>query len=224
MPDRPARKPHRPRWLSPRRQHVIHLGPWPRRALALALLGLAVILALRPSHRARVATGPMTTVVVAAHALTPGHRIAASDVRLASWPTRLVPAGAARGRSHSTGGTVAGPVPAGGVLTDLSTVGPSLAQSLGGSGATAVPVRVTDPGLAQLLHPGDGVDVLAGRPGQRVPSVVAERVRVLVVLAGPRDDVSIDGITIMVAAQSDTARRLALIPQDARVGLVLRPD
>ncbi|WP_344997419.1 SAF domain-containing protein, partial [Tsukamurella soli] len=71
-----------------------------RRALAGALAAMALILAAtsRPG-------GPTDTVVAAARELTPGVRLAATDVRMLTVPAGLVPHDALRGPGDAVGRT-----------------------------------------------------------------------------------------------------------------------
>lgn len=127
-----------------------------RRAVAAVLIVLAGVLALRGDPAA-----DHTEVVVAARDLRPGQVIAVEDVRTVSVASGTAPEGVVAGVEAVTGRTAAGAVRAGETLTDVRVVGPSLAAlATGTSGATSVPVRLTDPDVAALLRPGDEVDVL----------------------------------------------------------------
>lgn len=128
-----------------------------RRAVAAVLVLLAGVLALRGDPAAA-----RTEVVVAARDLQPGQVIAVDDVRTVSVGSGTVPEGAVAGVDAIAGRTAAGAVRSGETLTDVRVVGPSLAAlATGTTGATSVPVRLSDPDVAALLRPGDEVDVLA---------------------------------------------------------------
>lgn len=210
----PGGQRRRPRWL-------IRLGPWPRRCLAVALLAAAAVAASRPDGDVRASRPhPSIRIVVAAHPLPAGRVIRAGDVRLVRWPAELAPPGALRAPAALVGKSLAGSVHQGEALTDLDTIGPSLARSLAGADAAAVPIRIANPDVVRLLRPGDAIDVLAASPGHRSATLVADRVRVIA--APTADSDSPDGATIVVVTSRDTARRIAGISSDSQITVTLR--
>lgn len=169
-----------------------------RRAVAALLVVLAGVLALRGDPSAAT-----TDVVVAARDLRPGQVLGAEDVRLVRQPSAHVPDGAVGSVDDVTGRTMAGAVRAGEPFTDVRVVGQSLAAAAtGSSDTTAVPVRLSDPDVADLLRPGDEVDVL----------VVGEEVGEVQVLAS--------GGTVLAVQPSDERRsgdgRLVVLGLPAR--------
>lgn len=158
----------RPGWA-----RTVHI----RRAVAALLVVLAGVLALRGSP----ATAG-TPVVVAARDLTPGHVLTADDLRVVQRESNTVPAGAVTASADATGRALAGAVRSGEYLTDVRVVGPALAAAATGvRGATSVPVRLADAEVAELLHPGDTVDVLAVGEKHGETSVIASGATVLTV-------------------------------------------
>lgn len=149
-----------------------------RRALAAALVVLAAVLAVRGDPSTR--TSP---VVVAVRDLAPGAVLTGDDLALTSVSSRSVPDGAVVDLASVTGRTLAGAVRGGEQLTDVRVLGADLARAATGRpDTTSVPVRLGDPDVADLLRPGDEVDVLA--LGEDVGSVRVV-VRGAVVLAVP---------------------------------------
>ena len=75
------------------------------------------------------------------------------------------PSGALASVADLPGRPLAGPVRAGEPLTDVRLLGPALLDALPGDAEerVAVPVRLADAGVTQLLAVGDRVDVLAAR-------------------------------------------------------------
>ncbi|WP_019932798.1 SAF domain-containing protein [Nocardia sp. BMG111209] len=125
--------------------------------LAVVFAALAVVLAVRGDP----ATGHVE-IVVAAHDLPPGHRIAAADVVRAARPADTLPEGAIRDVAAVLGSTLGTAVRAGEVLTDLRVVGPRLAAAAAGTAeARIVAIRPADAAVADVLRPGDRVDVIA---------------------------------------------------------------
>ncbi|MDR7301385.1 SAF domain-containing protein [Haloactinomyces albus] len=150
-----------------------------RRVAAVALILVAGVLALRPHPGSAAAE---TSVLVAARDLAAGTALAPDDVRVRTVPKTLVPAGTLRDTESIRGRVLAGAMRRGGILTDLRLVGKSLTRvTTGSDDHAAVAIRPADPAVAELLHAGREVDVIAAatRPGE--PEVLAERVPVLAV-------------------------------------------
>jgi pilus assembly protein CpaB len=177
-----------------------------RRAAAAVLVGLAAVLALAPNR------GPAAdnTVVVAARDLSPGTVLAASEVTLRALPAQLVPDGTARTPTAVLGRTLAAPVRRGEPLTDVRLTGSDLARTVTMNPDTvSVPLRLADPGVAALLHPGATVDVVTIGERRDEPVVLARGARVLAVLeAGPRTGER-DGRLVLVALDPLAATRVA---------------
>ena len=174
-----------------------------RRAAAAVLVGVAAVLALTPG------TGS-AAVVVAARDLVPGTVLEASEVTMRGLPTSVVPDGAARTPTTVLGRTLAAPVRRGEPLTDVRLTGPDLARSVpAGPDTVSVPLRLADPDVAALLHPGAAVDVVTVGERQDEPVVLVRSARVLAVLeAGPRTGTR-DGKLVLVALDPVAATRVA---------------
>jgi pilus assembly protein CpaB len=208
-----------PRWLRelPRaiRRH--------RRLLAAGLLAGSVALgmnALAPPPP------PSVPVLVAAHDLAAGERLAAADVTTVRWDPGAVPDGALPDAGAAHGRTVVSAVRRGEPLTDLRLMGPAAVDGLG-PGLVAVPVRVADADEVRLVRPGDLVDVLAaGADGAGSSArLVASAVRVLTAPRTPSNRFGGElgsGGLVLLATSSQTAARLAGAAVTDRVSLVLR--
>ncbi len=147
-----------------------------RRVLAAILVVLAAALTLRPQPGT-------TTVLVAAHDLSPGASLTASDVRPQPLPAALVPAGAVTALSDVDGRVLAGAARRGEPITDVRLLGAELTRLLApDNGSATVPVRLADPDVAELLAPGSTVDVVSVAERGDRPTVLAERATVLAVL------------------------------------------
>jgi pilus assembly protein CpaB len=155
-----------------------------RRLLAVVLILLAAVLALRP--------GPATaTVLVAARDLMPGSTLTPADVEPRPMPAGLVPAGAITEVSTVDGRVLAGAARHGEPITDVRLLGTELSRLLAPDGDFAtVPVRLSDPDVAELLAPGSTVDVVSVGERSSRPTVLAERATVLTVL----DDATAGGL------------------------------
>lgn len=148
---------------------------WHRRPLAAVAAALAVL----TSVSAALPEAPATTgVVVATQQLAGGTVLGAADVEVRQVSADDVPAGAATDPGTLLGGTLAGPVAEGQVLTDLVLVS---ARTTTAAGQVVAPVRLADAALARLLHPGDLVDVIAADGQGSKARVVARAVRVVTV-------------------------------------------
>jgi pilus assembly protein CpaB len=178
-----------------------------RRAAAAVLVGLAAVLALAPN---RGPSDSNTVVVVAARDLSPGTVLAASEVTLRALPAQLVPDGSARTPTTVLGRTLAAPVRRGEPLTDVRLTGSDLAQMVTMDPNTvSVPLRLADPGVAALLHPGATVDVVTVGERRDEPVVLARGARVLAVLeAGTRTEERA-GRLVLVALDPVAATRVA---------------
>ncbi|MDX6284839.1 MAG: hypothetical protein QOG53_324 [Frankiales bacterium] len=200
----------------------IRAAGWHRRLLAAGCAAAAVafgLSAIAPTPP------PVIRLLVAAHDLPAGSTLGASDLRVAGFAPSLVPAGALRAGSATSGFVLATAMRRGEPLTDVRVVGPALIDALGASGLVATPVRIADPGVARLLQPGNVVDVLASSdrdPGATAP-VVASRVRVVAV---PVPDGSVtgldDGALVVLATTSATAAVLARAAVSSRLSVIIR--
>lgn len=176
-----------------------------RRIAAALLVGLAAVLALTSG------TGPDDTpVVVAARDLTPGTELGAAEVVLRGMPAQAVPDGAARATTAVMGRTLAAPVRRGEPLTDVRLAGPALTRAVSADpAATSVPLRLPDPGVATLLHPGAVVDVVSAGDHRAEAVVLARGARVLAVLEPAGDAGPSTGRLVLVALDAAGATRVA---------------
>jgi pilus assembly protein CpaB len=177
-----------------------------RRAAAAVLVGLAAVLALTPGR----GLSADNTVVVAARDLTPGTVLEASEVTLRALPAQSVPDGTARTPTAVLGRTLAAPVRRGEPLTDVRLTGSELARTVATNPDTvSVPLRLADPGVAALLHPGAAVDVVTVGERQNEPVVLARGARVLAVLEAGTRTGERDGRLVLVALDPAAAPRVA---------------
>lgn len=175
-----------------------------RRAAAAVLVGLAAALALIPGQASSA-----DNVVVAARDLTPGTVLGASELTLRALPAHVVPDGAARTTSAVLGRTLAAPVRRGEPLTDVRLTGSELTRTVTANPDTmSVPLRLVDPGIAALLHPGAVVDVVTVGE-RREPVVLARGARVLAVLEASTRTGERDGRLVLVALDPVAAARVA---------------
>lgn len=144
-----------------------------RRLLAAALTAVAVAAGL---HAAAAPPPARVPVLVAAHDLPAGVVLGADDLQPAGFAPGTVPAGLATG---AVGRMLAAPLRRGEPVTDVRLVGPGLAD--GYAGLTALPVRLPDAGMVDLLRVGDLIDLLATDPQGSGAEVVAVGARVLAV-------------------------------------------
>lgn len=177
-----------------------------RRIAAALLMLLAVVAALRPDP-----AGTSQDVVVALHDLSPGITLSADDVVLAQRPATTLPDGAATSLEEVVGATLAGPARRGEVVTDVRVLGPRLAGLSAGPDARVVPVHLADPSVADLIHPGDVVDLL-GAPSadsEAHPRVVATAAVVVLVSPAPTTAGAGRERVVMVALPAPAANVLA---------------
>jgi pilus assembly protein CpaB len=193
----------RSRWLAP------------RRIAALVLVLLAAVLALRPARRDTDTTVPM---LVAARDLPPGTTLRAADVEVSRLPPSLRPRAALTTPEEATGRVLAGAATAGEPLTKARLVGPESSRlSTGDPTASAVPFRLADPAVADLLTPGARVDVVTVAPSSADPLVLATDATVLTVRRADAD-----ASLVVIALPREEATRVAAAALDQPVAVTLR--
>ena len=172
----------------------------PVTALLLGCVCAVVVGELRP------APAPTSPVPVASHPLTAGHILVASDVRLASMPSGLVPSGA-----PTTTEPLVGAVLAVGVPTGLPIVDGLLVRDLveGPPGTVVAAVRLADPAVAALLAPGTRIDVLAATDDGATGRSLARAALVLAPPVGTGRETGADSPPVLLAVTSDEAAALA---------------
>jgi pilus assembly protein CpaB len=192
---------------------------WPRalalrRLCAAALVLLAAWLALAP----RPPSEPTTPMVVAARDLAPGITLSAGDLRVVPAPAAVRPAAALGGLDEVAGRVLAGAATAGEPLTRARLVGPENTRlATGDRDAVAVPVRLADPAVADLLTPGVRVDVVSAN----ADAVLASAATVITVLADGADSPK-QGRLVVIAMPPDAATRVASASLGQEVTVTLR--
>ena len=188
------------------------LSGWPRRIIALIFLLLAAGAALTDRAAAPAAVRvPMAPVVVSSADLAVGTVLRPDQLRIVSWPTEFRPAGAFARSSDLIGQRLAGPTRSGEAVTRTRLAGPDLASGLPtGFVATPAPVIAN---ATSFVHPGNRADLIAPAGDSATATgpahVVAEQVLVLAVLAPNDERNSTPSATIIVAAPSHVAARIA---------------
>lgn len=153
-----------------------------RRPLAAVLAGIAVATGI---HAAAAPPPPRVPLLVAAHDLPAGTVLASDDLTEVALAPDVVPD---RVAATPVGRVLAAPLRRGEAVTDVRLVGPGLAE--GYPDVTAVPVRLPDPAMVDLLRVGDRIDLLATDPQGDGASVVATDVPVLAI---PRPSTGAEG-------------------------------
>ena len=146
-------------WRRVRRRVLLH-----RRSLAAVLAGAAVLVGLQAA-----APPPAATVAVwtAGRDLPSGTVLTAADLVSTPYPPGIVPRGVVRDPREVLGATLAAPVRHGEPVTRIRTVGAGLLH--GYPGTTAVPLRITDADVVDLLRVGDEVSFVVADPDGRTP-------------------------------------------------------
>jgi pilus assembly protein CpaB len=145
---------------------------------------------LRSIDALRKAPPPARTIVVASRALRFGDELGGVSLREQPWPEDALPAGAFSKIADLTGSkrVVLMPIDANEAVLASKITGPGQRATLSAvlaEGMKAVTVRVNDvEGVAGFVLPGDRVDVLLTRQGEKnvtVNDVVIQNVRVLAI-------------------------------------------
>jgi Flp pilus assembly protein CpaB len=174
-----------------------------RRLLAALLTAVAVAAGLH----AVVAPPPARVPVsVAAHDLPAGAVLGPGDLVEVAFAPGSVPDDLAE---RPAGRTLASPLRRGEVVTSVRLVGPALTQ--GQPGRVATPVRLPDPGMADLLTVGDRIDLVAADPQGGEAVVVARDVPVLALPAddGAASATGLPGRLVVVGAPPDAVPAVA---------------
>ena len=209
------------RWPSFRRKLPIASKVLFGVAGALALLSFLVVRSeVDRAHRAQAATGPGTTVVVAAHDLAAGSRLGPDDVRAVEMPLVYAPPAAVASPEGAIGQVTDGPVASGEVLVTtrlaMSAFGPSVV-------AGNVVVTVGFASVPEGLSPADRVDAFATYAGARpYTTLVGEDLHILSIAAG---EVAFDGpgaTSVTLDVDPETARQLLQAAASATLGLAAR--
>jgi Flp pilus assembly protein CpaB len=192
--------------MSSRDRVAATLRPVRRAVLARRRLLAAVLTAVAVAAGIHAAASPPPAEVlvrVAARDLPAGAVLGADDLRTVGFAPGSVPDGLA---ADAAGRTLAAPLRAGEPVTDLRLVGPALTD--GYPGLAAVPVRLPDAGMVELLRVGDRVDLVSADPQGGGAEVVASGVPVLAIPAAA--DTSGSGLTgrlvVIGADPADVAR------------------
>ncbi|MDX3195896.1 SAF domain-containing protein [Streptomyces sp. MN03-5084-2B] len=182
-----------------------------RRWLAVGLFVLGGVLLVHPGS----ARGAPT--VLAAHDLPSGTTLRAADVRLADLPGEARPAGVLSTLDAVDGRLLAGAVRAGEPLTDarLATV-----PAPGDPGAATVPVRLADVAVAELLRPGQRVDVVAAPEPSSPAAVLASGATVVTV--GHQEPATLKGPLVLLRLPEAAATKVAAISLERPVTVTLR--
>jgi Flp pilus assembly protein CpaB len=174
------------------------------------LVTVAVFLALRPNPTEEA---PM---LVADRDLAPGTTLSTSDVKIVRAPPSLIPRGAFTDPGAATGQVLAGAASTGEPITSARLLGSENTRLTSGlADASAVPIRLADSGVAELLVPGSKVDIVG--PDQSVLAAAAT-----VVTVRPESGSADRGRLIVVALPSDVAPRVAAASLAREVTVTLR--
>jgi Flp pilus assembly protein CpaB len=194
------------------RARLPRIGRTPRLLIAATCLLMALASALGSGPKPAAAGG--RPVVVAARDLPAGHVLGRADLAVARLPAALRPAGARAGPAAFVRQRLAGPIGAREVLTASRLVSADLAAGLGRLVAAAVPLD--DPRAADLLRPGNRIDLLEATRApdvldaalSRPPPVTIAAAGVLVLAVLPqRDDGSADLIVAIARTTALTITR-----------------
>lgn len=188
----------------------------------------------RRSMEAQRKTAPPThTIVVARRPLRFGDVLGALSLREMPWPEDSVPAGAFAKVGDLTAAKriVLAPIEVNEPILASKVTGPGQRATLSAmlsDGMKAVTIRVNDvEGVAGFTQPGDHVDVVLTRPGERktsVNDVILQNVRVLAVdqLADQTSEKPVVAKAVTLEVDETGGQKLALASQVGTLSLLLR--
>lgn len=178
-----------------------------RRLLAAIAAAGAVLAGLEAASP----PAPDTAAVLTARSDLPGGVVLArSDLVTTRVARGTLPAHAVEDLDEVAGRTLAAPLGRGEVLTRVRVLGPGLLA--GYPGTTAVPVRVTDAAVVDLLRVGDRVGlVLADPEGRRGAEILVEDVPVVAIpeVSGSGFEPGAPGRIVVVAIAAESAGEVA---------------
>lgn len=210
------RLPNREHRLGGRAANLLRL----RRGFAALLFVLATVLAVRTED-----TGQHSAVLlVAAKDLAAGTTVRPSDVRTVHAPANFVPHGALSRPDRAVGRVLASAARAGEPLTDVRLVGSDGGRLSEDPNVAAVPIRLSDPGVAELLHPGAKVDVVTLDSAEHGRRLLAGQATVITVTA-PSDDRTLgqsNGRLVLISVPAELATRVAAVSLNQPVTVTLR--
>lgn len=189
--------------------------------------------ARRSLEAQRKAAPPAHTIVVARRPLRFGDVLGTLSLREMPWPQDSVPAGAFGTVSEltATKRIVLTPIEVNEPILASKITGPGQRATLSamlGDGMKAVTIRVNDvEGVAGFTQPGDHVDVVLTRPGERKASindVIIQNVRVLAVdqLADQTTEKPVVVKAVTLEVDETGGQKLALAMQVGTLSLLLR--
>jgi Flp pilus assembly protein CpaB len=161
---------------------------------------------------------PSRPVVVAAHDLAAGTRLSVSDLRTVAVPPGVVPDGASGTSARLVGRLIAGPMRAGEPVTDVRLLGRSLLSRYR-QGLVAMPFRVGDASVAELLRVGDHIAVFAATSDRAPASLVVSDAPVMALPDSESSDQ--DGALIVIGVEVSDAAALAAASATAPLSVAL---
>lgn len=163
-------------------------------------------------------------MLVTASDLEAGHELTEDDVRVASAPAGLVPSGALTSMDSALGRILTSATRSGEPITDTRLIGADGAGLSGHPDEAAVPIRLGDTGIAELLHPGATVDVVTLDSADDGRQIVAREATVVTITSGSGEGLvpAADGPLVLVAVPADTASDVAALSLHQPVTVTLR--
>lgn len=192
-----------------------------RRGLAALLFVAAAILAVQPGHASGVPTEP---VVFTTRDIPAGSTLGADDVLVADAPASFAPSGALTSTDEAVGRVIAGSARAGEPLTDTRLVGHGVGHATANGDSSAVPIRLADSAVAELLQPGVKVDVVTVDDDTNGSRVLASNATVVTITspAGESQLGKARGRLVLIALPVDAATRVAAVSLNQPVTVTLR--
>jgi pilus assembly protein CpaB len=188
---------------------------------------------LKSIEAQRKAAPPARTIVVATKALRFGDELNASALREMPWPDNALPAGAFGKIAELTSGkrVVLMPIDTNEAVLAAKITGPGQRATLSAmlsDGMKAITIRVNDvEGVAGFVLPGDRVDVLLTRTGEKnnaINDVVLQDVRVLAIdqLADQRAEKPSVVKAVTIEVDPTQGQKVALASTVGTLSLLLR--
>lgn len=161
-------------------------------------------------------------MLVADRDLATGSVLRAEDLRVSRFPRNLAPHGSLISVDAAVGAVLTSSARAGEPITEARVIGKGGAVL--DAGHSAVPIRLADDGVADLLHPGAKVDVVTMNADGRDKRVLASSVTVVTISAQRGNGLASPsrGPLVLISVPSPLATQVAALSLNQPVTVTLR--
>ena len=196
---------------------LTRFAKWHRRGLGVLAATICLFASLSALAPARPESSP---VVVAARALSAGSTLAEADLQVIQLPMELMPDQALHDPAEAIGRILTGSLTRGSVVTSANILN---GRETSSGDERLVPFRVPDAATVALLQVGDRITVVGSTMDGGVVDLATDvRVAALPVSQSSGLGGGESGGLVVVAANAETAARLAAASSQMRMAIVMQ--